>query len=173
MAAAQSGSRFWAGAVASLGDSRPHGLYNSLMIGRIVNIRYLPEDSKEEWLQGEVLEDNDEFCQITLGDDLFYEFADGRVLVQKDYRVGGEVWQVHKADPDPFPSRPHAHCVGGRRSLVGTKLHLGTRQLFDGPKPMELFLPKKPFARLIQLIRPKFPGLELPLASTNASGTLP
>jgi hypothetical protein len=77
---------------------------------------------------------------------------------------------VHKADADPFPSRPHAHCVGGRLRFVGLKLHLGTRQLFDGPKATDLFLPKKPFARLIELIKPKFPEINLPL-STPATGT--
>ena len=138
------------------------------MIGRITNIRYLPLDSPQEWTQGEVLEDTEEWCAITLGEDVFFECADGRIFVQKDYKVSGEVWQVHKTDADPFPSRPHAHCVAGRRSFVGTKLHLGTRQLFDGPRAMDRFLPKKPFARLIQLIRPKFPDLELPLPNIES-----
>jgi hypothetical protein len=38
-----------------------------------------------------------------------------------------------------------------------------TRQLFHGPRATELFLPKKPFARLIELIRPKFLGVVLPI----------
>jgi hypothetical protein len=37
----------------------------------------------------------------------------------------GCVWRVHKNDPDPFPSRPHAHNLES-----GLKMHLGTGQLF-------------------------------------------
>jgi hypothetical protein len=96
-------------------------------------------------------------------EDLFYESADGRVLVQKDYRVAGEVWQVHKSDADPFPSHPHAHSVGGRQKFIGLKLHLGTRQLWDGRRAMDLSIPKKPFARLIAMIQPKLPDTVLPI----------
>ncbi|WP_157838879.1 hypothetical protein [Achromobacter sp. DH1f] len=28
----------------------------------------------------------------------------GRTILLADYRVGGEVWQVHKSDADPYPS---------------------------------------------------------------------
>lgn len=126
-------------------------------------VRYIPADSDEEWTQGELVETAGGCLSVSLGDDMFYEDANGRILVQKDYRVDGEVWQVHKFDADPFPSRPHAHCVGGRAKFVGLKLHLGTRQLWDGPRPMDLFLPKKPFIRLCELIRPKFPEIVLPL----------
>jgi hypothetical protein len=80
-----------------------------------------------------------------------------------DYRVSGDVWRVHKADPDPFPSRPHAHCIGGARILVGCKLHLGTAELYKGRDPLGRFLAPKQFDRLIVLIRPKFPDLILPL----------
>lgn len=133
-------------------------------------IRMLPDDSAEDWTQGEIVRETDEFIELTLGEDTFYQNAAGEYHIQKDYRVGGEVWQVHLTDADPFPSRPHAHCVGGRTSFVGNKLHLGTRQMFHGSKPLDLFLPKKPFARLIQLIQPKFPNMTLPIpmsAPTN------
>lgn len=77
--------------------------------------------------------------------------------------MAGEVWRVHKGDADPFPSRPHAHCVGGAKRFVGCKLHLGTAQLYSGRDALGLFLAPKQFERLIELIRPKFPGLILPL----------
>src|ERR1700688_2342387 len=70
-----------------------------------------------------------------------------------DYRVAGDVWRVHKADPDPFPSRPHAHCIDGAKTLVGCKLHLGTAQLYKGRDPLGRFLARKQFDRLIVLIR--------------------
>ena len=45
------------------------------------------------------------------------------VTVRKD----GCVWRVHRSDPDPFPSRPHAHYVES-----GLKMHLGNGALFFG-----------------------------------------
>lgn len=109
-----------------------------------------------------ILEETDDFISVTVGV-AEWQTADGRYLIEKDYRVAGEVWQVHKTDADPFPSRPHAHCVGGAQRFIGSKLHLGTAELFYGRKSAGRFLEKKQFNRLIDLIRPKFPGLVLPL----------
>jgi hypothetical protein len=79
--------------------------------------------------ESQILDENDDYVDLRMG--LLQQVsADGRMLIQKDYRVGGEVWRVHKNDPDPFPSRPHAHCVGRADRFVGLKLHLGTAQLF-------------------------------------------
>jgi len=89
----------------------------------------------------------------------------GSWLFEKDYKVDGEVWRVHKFDADPFPSSPHAHCVGGRDRFVGLKLHLGNAELFRGPETTGRFLGKKQFNRLIDAIRPKFPDIHLPLES--------
>ncbi|MBY3029467.1 hypothetical protein HF265_10120 [Rhizobium leguminosarum] len=126
-------------------------------------IRILDGVDDAEWPDGVILEDNDNFVTVDLGEEIAFQNAEGRLLIQKDYKVDGYVWQVHKTDADPFPSCPHAHCLGGPSRYVGTKLHLGNRQLFSGPKPLDLFLPKKPFDRLIKLIQPKFPTIELPL----------
>jgi hypothetical protein len=35
--------------------------------------------------------------------------------------------------------------------------------MFHKAKALDIYMPKKPFARLIALIRPKFPEIELPL----------
>jgi hypothetical protein len=48
-----------------------------------------------------------------------------RQLNEITVRQDGCVWRVHKADPDPFPSRPHAHNVES-----GLKMHLGTGRLY-------------------------------------------
>jgi len=49
-----------------------------------------------------------------------------RLLTEQTIRVKGEVWRIHKADPDLFPSNPHAHnCESG------VVLHLGTGEMFD------------------------------------------
>lgn len=103
-----------------------------------------------------------EYVEVSI-ENAQYLDAEGYALIQKDYRVGGEVWRVHKGDADPYPSQPHAHCVGGRKAFIGRTLHLGTRELYDGRKPLGLFLDIKQFERLIVLIRPKFPNIELPL----------
>lgn len=91
------------------------------------------------------------------------QLADGRYILEKDYRVKGEVWRVHKGDADPFPSSPHAHCVGGAQRFIGCTLHLGTADLYYGRKPLGRRLERKQFERLIELIKPKFPGITLPL----------
>ncbi len=93
------------------------------------------------------------------------QLLDGRFILEEDYRVSGEVWRVHKGDADPYPSNPHAHCIAGAKRFIGLTLHLGTAELFDGRKPLGRRLESNQFERLIALIRPKFPGLTLPLAS--------
>ncbi|WP_081377068.1 hypothetical protein [Rhizobium etli] len=127
-------------------------------------IRILDSSDDTEWPDGVILEDNDRFVSVDLGEGIAFQDAEGRLSIQKDYKVDGFVWQVHKTDADPFPSRPHAHCVGGPSRYIGTKLHLGSRELFSGAKPLGWFLPRKPFDRLIKLIQPKFPTIKLPLS---------
>jgi len=41
-------------------------------------------------------------------------------------KASGDVWVIHRYDPDPFPSRPHAH-----NRQTGEKLDLGTGDIFD------------------------------------------
>jgi hypothetical protein len=130
-----------------------------------MEITELLDNFGKDWEFGEILEESNRSISITLGDRVLYHNAQNQIIMQKDYKVKGEIWQVHKSDADPLPSNPHAHCVGGRSNYVGTKLHLGTRQLFKGSRPLDLFLAEKPFMRLINLIKPKFPGVVLPILS--------
>jgi hypothetical protein len=130
---------------------------------RILALKILDGTIDQDWPFGEVFNEDQDQISIYLGEEVPFENADGRFLIQKDYKVAGEVWQVHKGDADPFPSCPHAHCVGGKQRFIGLKLHLGSRELFDGRKSIGLYLPRKPFERLIKLIQPKFPNINLPL----------
>lgn len=98
-----------------------------------------------------------------------FQFDDGTYLLEEDYRVGGDVWRVHKSDADPRPSQPHAHCIAGR--FKGLKLHLGNRRLFKGAKELDTRLDEDSFLRLIELVRPKFPDTTLPLR--NEASSLP
>lgn len=41
-------------------------------------------------------------------------------------KASGNVWVIHRYDPDPFPSRPHAH-----NQQTGEKLDLRTGNIFD------------------------------------------
>lgn len=104
----------------------------------------------------------DEYIDLTLGE-CMWQNSKGSFFVELDYRVKGEVWRVHKTDADPFPSKPHAHCVAGAKRFVGCKLHLGTAELYKGPEPLGRYLWKGQFDRLITLIQPKFPDIILPL----------
>jgi hypothetical protein len=131
---------------------------NSILASKIVF-----GEVDEEWPFGELVNEDNDQVSIDLGDEVPFVDSLGRVLRQKDYKADGQIWQVHKGDADPFPSRPHAHCVGGKHRYIGWKLHLGTRALFNGPKFTNLYMHKKPFSKLIQLIQPKFPSIKFPL----------
>ena len=111
-----------------------------------------------------VLDDTGEYVDATVG---LIEMitADGYFIMEEDYRVKGEVWRVHKGDPDPYPSKPHAHCVDGAKRFVGLKLHLGTAELYRGRNALGRYLSHASFERLIAMIQPKFPDIKLPLAA--------
>lgn len=111
----------------------------------------------------EIVDETDEYINLVV--DMRFSYVDelGQPYIQKDFRVGGDVWRVHKCDADPFPSSPHAHCIAGRQSFVGTKLHLGTREIYRGRSFTGLYLAVKTFNQLIDKIRPKFPRVVLPL----------
>ncbi len=49
-----------------------------------------------------------------------------RVLNEEQVKNNGEIWVVHKNDPDPFPSNPHGH-----NKQTGYKLHLGNGELYS------------------------------------------
>ncbi|MGR4862967.1 hypothetical protein [Caulobacter sp. LARHSG274] len=109
-----------------------------------------------------VLGDTSDYVDLTLGA-IEMVLPNGHYILEEDYRVSGEVWRVHKGDADPYPSNPHAHCVGGAKRFVGLTLHLGTAELYDGRKALGRFLSPHQFDRLIEMIRPKFPSITLPL----------
>jgi hypothetical protein len=124
-----------------------------------------PQNPAEE--DDPICAETDEYVDLCVGVSGWRKL-DGGWIVEDDYRVAGEVWRVHKTDADPFPSRPHAHCVGGAKRFVGCKLHLGTAELYHGSRPLGRVLAPRNFERLIELIRPKFPGLILPLSAVTA-----
>jgi hypothetical protein len=93
-----------------------------------------------------------------------WEDLRGHWIEEADVYAAGMKWRVHLNDADPFPSCPHAHCVNGQPRFVGSKLHLGTGVLYKDKLAIRK-LPNASFHELIEKIRPKFPTIELPLAS--------
>jgi hypothetical protein len=110
----------------------------------------------------EIVASTDDHIDICVGV-AQWKTRDGFYVLEEDFVVSGEIWRVHKNDPDPYPSKPHAHCIAGARRFVGCKLHLGTAQLYRGREAQARYLDPKQFNRLIELIRPKFPDISLPL----------
>ncbi|MGF9693788.1 hypothetical protein AAIH46_13295 [Rhizobium sp. 0TCS1.26] len=93
---------------------------------------------------------------------------DGKFAIEEaDVYAGGMKWRVHKNDADPFPSSPHAHCIAGQERHVGCKLHLGTGVLFKGRSSWKK-MGEADFNYLIGKIRPKFPGVELPIPQEDS-----
>src|SRR5260221_7816247 len=110
----------------------------------------------------EFLEETDAYVDVCVGASQ-WQLPDGRHSLEEDFKVAGDIWRVHKNDADPFPSIPHAHCVGGKQRYVGCTLHLGTGELFRKRQFLGRKLEENQFLRLIELIRPKFPDIKLPL----------
>ena|ERR1700728_271820 len=114
-------------------------------------------------MDDDTIEDADDHFLVCVGNAQWVTSA-GLFFLEEDFKVSGEIWRVHKSDPDPDPSNPHAHCIEGSERFVGCKLHLGTAELYSSNnKPLGRYLHKKQFERLLGLIRPKFPHLVFPL----------
>ncbi|MGZ8935686.1 MAG: hypothetical protein ACXW04_12385 [Methylobacter sp.] len=75
-----------------------------------------------------------------------------RNINEEHVKFKGEKWVVHKNDPDPFPSDPHAHNYE-----AGLKLHLGNVELYRGSKCVG----KIPVRKFIEL-RSLFKSVSLP-----------
>lgn len=101
---------------------------------------------------------------IDVGISAWQQVGSTRYIIEEDYKVGGDIWRVHLNDADPYPSKPHAHCIAGTKRFIGKKLHLGTGQLFTSHnKPLDRRLADHQFKRLIELVQFKFPMLKFPL----------
>lgn len=93
------------------------------MLVEFKELKVIAEKAAEkEVLVPEIVE-NDEYVDVCVGESAWRN-ADQGWIVEDDYRVAGEVWRVHKSDADPHPSKPHAHCAGGAKRLIGCKLRL-------------------------------------------------
>ena len=111
-----------------------------------------------------VLAESTTSIDVDVGVSSWQQMGMNRYILEEDFKVSGDIWRVHLSDADPFPSSPHAHCIGGTRRFIGCKLHMGTGQLFSSSnKPLDRRLATAQFGRLIELVSPKFPGITLPI----------
>lgn len=114
--------------------------------------------------EDEFIDDTEDFVDAHVGISDWVTLDGKYIFEGAEFKVNGEIWRIHKNDPDPYPSSPHAHCVGGPENLLGCKLHLGTGELFRGRQSLGRKMHISQFKRLIELLRSRFPDLELPIS---------
>lgn len=66
--------------------------------------------------------------RVTLEESIVPEGTFGG-MDEKTVKAGGEIWEIHKNDADPFPSAPHAHNYA-----AGLSLSLATGRLYHKRK---------------------------------------
>ena len=85
-----------------------------------------------------------------VGDDCVYPKGIPAELYEKQIKVKGQKWELHKNDADPFPSNPHAHNYE-----TGLKLDLSNGGLYKKKKLVDSVNGKT-----LVLIREKFEAAE-------------
>jgi hypothetical protein len=113
-------------------------------------------------MEEEILAEGPNFIEVKLKTAQWMTLGD-QFIEEPDVAVDGEIWRIHKSDPDPFPSNPHAHYLDGHRRFIGCKLHLGTAQLFRNTKGLLRRLSEPNFEVILEYARKKFPDLTFPL----------
>lgn len=81
-----------------------------------------------------------------IGDDCVYPKGIPANLYEKQIKVKGQKWELHKNDDDPFPSNPHAHNYE-----TGLKLDLSNGNLYKKKKLVDSVTRK-----VLTTIREKF-----------------
>lgn len=89
-------------------------------------------------------------------DELVDDLTKGRV------KIGGEIWDVHKTDKDPFPSNPHAHNLESKYKvdLSNGDLYRKTNKIGN--------MRRKEFLLLRELIAKKIKDIILPPLHLNS-----
>jgi hypothetical protein len=126
----------------------------------MTRLRPRMHDNLSTALHWRVTQDSEECLELEVSQVLWCT-EDGLTYLEEDLKVNGERWRIHRNDPDPHPSKPHAHCVGGKNA--GCKLHLGTGQLYVGTKPLNRYMDSVQFEQLLDYARGLFPAVQFPL----------
>jgi hypothetical protein len=123
----------------------------------------------------EVYQESDDSIIVCVGRARFVD-AKGEPVELKSWRVGGDLWCVGRATEwdgnisksvPVSPPRLYAYCISGGADLTMMKLDLGTGQLTSPVNvPLDRYLDPAQFNRLIGLVRPKFPDIDLPLGAS-------
>jgi len=80
------------------------------------------------------------------GDDCIYPKGIPANLYEKQVKVKGQKWELHKHDDDPFPSDPHAHNYE-----TGLKLDLSNGKLYKKKEEKDSIKKK-----ILLMVRQKF-----------------
>jgi len=104
----------------------------------------------------EFIIDNYDFRQIHNDIYLDLNFDDYLLPIEEKQRIKskGQIWYIHKNDPDPEPSKPHAHNLE-----LNVKIDLSNGKLYRVKKHIDT-LKKRGFLILRKQIEKK--GIELP-----------
>jgi hypothetical protein len=105
----------------------------------------------------DIIKQINSYVQIVLLDETIIPLNTYQSIYEEKVKSRGEIWIIHKGDPDSFPSNPHAHNYD-----AGVKPHLGNGYLFHGKKEVGRIKPKH-----LQMIRQKIKGIALPALKIN------
>jgi len=90
-----------------------------------------------------------EFERSAIPDGTYRQFDEATI------RRDGCIWRIHKYDPDPFPSNPHAHNVES-----GLKLDLSNGRLWLGRRDTQKSIDRKDLLAIREAAEAK--GFTLP-----------
>jgi len=124
---------------------------------QIANLEYDARTIAKKIQASDLIKQMSSYIQIVLIENSVIPLNTYLSIYEEKIKSRGEIWIIHKGDPDSFPSNPHAHNYD-----AGLKLHLGNGRLFHRKKEVGRIKPKH-----LRMIRQEVKGVALPALEIN------